>query len=49
MRVFVAIDITSNEIINSISKFQSEINIKAKPLESQNLRFALQFLGKISQ
>ena len=49
MRIFVAIDITSSEIINSISKFQSEINIKAKPIEPYNLHFTLQFLGEISQ
>jgi len=36
MRAFVAIEIYSNEIINLISKFQSEININAKPVESHN-------------
>jgi len=49
MRVFVAIEISSNEIINSISKFQSEIKINAKPIESHNLHFTLQFLGEISE
>lgn len=49
MRVFVAIEITSDKIINSISKFQSEININAKPIELHNLHFTLQFLGEISQ
>ena len=49
MRVFVAIEITSDKIINSISKFQSEINISAKPVEPYNLHFTLQFLGEISQ
>jgi 2'-5' RNA ligase len=49
MRVFVAIEITSDKIINSISKFQSEININAKPVESHNFHFTLQFLGEISQ
>lgn len=49
MRTFVAIEITSSEIINSISKFQTEINIKAKPIEPHNLHFTLQFLGDISQ
>ena len=48
MRVFVAIEITSDKIINSISKFQSEININAKPVELHNLHFTLQFLGEIS-
>lgn len=49
MRIFVAIEISSNEIIDSISKFQSEININAKPVEPHNLHFTLQFLGEISQ
>ena len=49
MRAFVAIEIYSNEIINLISKFQSEININAKPVEPHNLHFTLQFLGDITQ
>lgn len=49
MRVFVAVEITSDKIINSISKFQSEININAKPVELHNLHFTLQFLGEIPQ
>lgn len=49
MRVFVAIEITSDKIINSISKFQSEININAKPVELHNIHFTLQFLGEIPQ
>lgn len=49
MRVFVAIEITSDKVINSISKFQSEININAKPVELHNIHFTLQFLGEISQ
>jgi len=48
MRVFVAIEISSDKI-NLISKFQSEININAKPIEPQNLHFTLQFLGEISE
>lgn len=49
MRAFVAVEISDKEVINSITKFQSEINIKAKPVESQNLHFTLQFLGEISE
>jgi len=49
MRVFVAIEITNNEVINSIKKFQENINIDAKPVELTNLHFTLQFLGKISK
>ena len=49
MRAFVAVEISDKKVINSIIKFQSEINIKAKPVESQNLHFTLQFLGEISE
>ena len=49
MRIFVAIEITKNYIINSIRKFQENINIDAKPTELRNLHFTLQFLGEISE
>lgn len=49
MRVFVAIEIIDKVVINSIRKFQSEFEIDAKPVESQNFHFTLQFLGEISQ
>ena len=49
MRIFVAIEISNNEIINSIKKFQTKINIEAKPVESKNFHFTLQFLGEVSE
>ena len=49
MRTFVAIEISNNNIINSIKKFQTEININAKPVESENFHFTLQFLGEVSE
>lgn len=49
MRVFVAVEISSRKIIDSISKFQSEIKINAKSIEPHNLHFTLQFLGEISR
>ncbi|MFQ5781665.1 MAG: RNA 2',3'-cyclic phosphodiesterase [Nitrosopumilus sp.] len=49
MRTFVAIEISNDDIINSIKKFQSEININAKPVEVKNLHFTLQFLDEISE
>ncbi len=49
MRTFVAIEISNNDIINSIKKFQSEININANPVEPSNLHFTLQFLGEITE
>ena len=48
MRTFVAIEISNEDIINSIKNFQSKININAKPVEPKNLHFTLQFLGEIS-
>ena len=48
MRVFVAIEIKNNDIINSIKEFQEKVNIDAKAVELQNLHFTLQFLGEIS-
>jgi len=49
MRTFVAIEISNDNIINSIKKFQSEVNINAKPVEPKNFHFTLQFLGEISE
>ncbi len=49
MRIFVAIEISNGDIINSIKKFQSEININANPVDPKNLHFTLQFLGEISE
>ena len=49
MRVFVAIEISNNNIINAIKEFQKGVNIDAKPVELKNLHFTLQFLGEISE
>ena len=49
MRVFVAIELTNNEVINSIKKFQDETKIDAKPVESRNFHFTIQFIGEISE
>ncbi len=48
MRTFVAVEISNSNVINSIRKFQDEINISVKPVESRNFHFTLQFLGEIS-
>jgi 2'-5' RNA ligase len=45
----VAIEISDDNIINSIEKFQKEITIDAKPVDSRNLHFTLQFLGEITE
>ena len=49
MRSFVAIEISNAEIISSIKKFQDNIKIDAKPVESNNFHFTLQFLGEITE
>jgi len=49
MRTFVAIEISNDNIINSIKKFQSEININANPVGPKNFHFTLQFLGEVSE
>ena len=49
MRVFVSIEISNYEVVNSIKKFQKIIKIDAKPTELKNLHFTLQFLGEVSE
>ena len=49
MRVFVAVEISGDDVIRSIKKFQSNVKVKAKPVLSENLHFTLQFLGEISE
>ncbi len=48
MRTFVAVEINDENILNSISRVQSEIKIKAKPVSIKNIHFTMQFLGEIS-
>ncbi|WP_320416647.1 RNA 2',3'-cyclic phosphodiesterase [Candidatus Nitrosotenuis chungbukensis] len=48
MRTFVAVEITDQNILNSIKNLQSDLRIEAKPVESQNMHFTLLFLGEIS-
>jgi len=49
MRVFVAIEVSNKDVLNSIHKIQTELNIKAKPVELRNMHFTVQFLGEISE
>ena len=48
MRTFVAVEISNNDVIDSIKKIQNKINIDAKPVHVENLHFTLQFLGEIT-
>jgi 2'-5' RNA ligase len=49
MRTFVAAEISSEEVLSSIKKFQSEFEISAKPVSLSNIHFTLLFLGEISE
>ncbi|MGI0082643.1 MAG: RNA 2',3'-cyclic phosphodiesterase [Nitrosopumilaceae archaeon] len=49
MRTFVAVEIRNDEVLNSISKLQSDIKINAKPVSRENTHFTLFFLGEISE
>jgi len=49
MRTFVAIEVSDKDVLNSIYKIQSELNIKAKPVELHNMHFTVQFLGEVSE
>ena len=49
MRAFVAIEVSDQTVLNSIQKVQSELNIKAKPVELHNMHFTVQFLGEVSE
>lgn len=48
MRSFVAVEISNKNVVDSIASFQSKLHLKAKPVESQNFHFTLQFLGEVS-
>ena len=48
MRTFIAIEVNDQDVLNSIHKIQTELNIKAKPVELHNIHFTVQFLGEVS-
>ena len=43
MRAFVAIEVNDKDVLNSIRKVQSELNIKAKPVELHNMHLLYSF------
>jgi len=49
MRTFVAVEVSNQGVLNSISQVQAELNIKAKPVEIHNMHFTVQFLGEVSE
>src|SRR5437899_11213441 len=48
MRTFVAAEICNEDLLNSIAKMQSDLKIKATPVNKQNMHFTLLFLGEIT-
>jgi 2'-5' RNA ligase len=48
MRTFVAVEITNQDILNSIINIQSELKIKAKSVSIKNIHFTMQFIGEVS-
>jgi len=48
VRTFIAIEVNDQGVLNSIHKIQTELNIKAKPVELYNMHFTVQFLGEVS-
>ena len=49
MRTFVAVEVHNDDVLNSISKLQSDLNIEATAVSKQNMHFTLLFLGEISE
>ncbi len=47
MRAFVAVEINNDEVLKSIKKIQSNLDLKAKPVALENIHFTLLFLGEI--
>jgi RNA 2',3'-cyclic 3'-phosphodiesterase len=49
MRTFVAVEVHNQDVLNSISKLQSDFEIRATAVGKQNMHFTLLFLGEISE
>ncbi|MGC1425092.1 MAG: RNA 2',3'-cyclic phosphodiesterase [Nitrosotalea sp.] len=49
MRTFIAVEIHNDEVLNGITKIQSEFMIKATAVNKQNMHFTLLFLGEIDE
>ena len=49
MRVFIAIEISDEEILKRIQTFQENLGIDAKPTKITQIHFTLQFLGEIDE
>ena len=49
MRVFIAVEISNEEILKKIATFQKTVKINAKSIRVDQIHFTLQFLGEISE
>ncbi len=49
MRTFVAVEINNDEVLESIKKIQSDLDLRAKPVALENIHFTLLVLGEISE
>ncbi len=49
MRTFVAVEVSNADTLDSISRLQSDLQIKASPVKRQNMHFTLLFLGEITE
>ena len=49
MRVFIAVEISDEKILNKIQTFQKNLEINAKPTKINQIHFTLQFLGEIDE
>ena len=49
MRVFIAVEISNEEILKKIATFQKNVKINAKSIRVDQIHFTLQFLGEISE
>ena len=49
MRTFVAAEINNTEVLNSIQKVQSDLDLRAKSVALNNMHFTMLFLGEISE
>ena len=47
MRVFIAVEISNEKILEKIQTFQRNVKINAKPTRVEQIHFTLQFLGEI--
>jgi len=49
MRTFIAVEIHNDQLLDAITKIQSDFMIKATPVNKQNMHFTLFFLGEVDE